>query len=150
MTPETKKTLLIAGAGVAGIAIIWYLMKTSGGNAAVSSAGLQPLQVPTPGAITFNYPPLENPTPVGPAATPSTGCTEICTTCDDNTSYAGTAAYRIPANVLAAQSENLGSIGEQVGKSHFYNSAGVWSTYSGEETPLQQWQAQANGQPAGY
>ena len=112
MSPETKKTLLIGGAGLAGVAVIWYLLKSSSANVGVSSAGVQPLQVPTPGDITFNYPPLEN---TGPVPVPTPTCTELCEHCDDSTSYGGAAVWKVAPNALAAQYANLQSIGQQTG-----------------------------------
>jgi hypothetical protein len=111
MTPEQKKIALIAVAGVAGIAVIWYLLKRStvAGNQAISSAGVQPLTVPPPADITFNYPPLQTTGAVPGAA--ATTCTKLCETCDDNTSFAGTVLYRIPPSVLTNQMENLRSVG---------------------------------------
>lgn len=111
MSPETKKTLLIAGAGLAGIAVIWYLLKGGGlAGQAVSSAGVQPLSVPTPGDITFNYPPLVD-TGVTPAPAPS--CTQLCEECDDMTSYGSTAIWKVAPGALASQYENLQSVGQQ-------------------------------------
>jgi len=114
MKPETKKILLIGGAGLAGIAVIWYLLKSqaAAANQAVTSAGTQPLTVPTPGAITFNYPPLEatgaqtGPPPTGPS------CTALCETCDNQTSYAGTAVWRVSEGAVASQYANLQSVGK--------------------------------------
>jgi len=112
LKPETKKILLIGGAGLAGIAVIWYLLQeqsATAANQAISPAGTQPLTVPTPGDITFNYPPLSTPpTPLPPAA-----CTTLCETCDDSFSYAGTAQWRISPATVSSQYANLQSIGQQ-------------------------------------
>jgi len=117
MNPETKKILLIGGAGLAGIVVIWYLLRSQGtaANQAVTSAGTQPLTVPTPGDITFNYPPLET-TGATTAPPPAPACTSLCETCDNTASYAGTSIWRVSPGTVTSQYENLQSIGQQTGR----------------------------------
>ena len=112
MKPETKKILLIGAAGVAGILVLWYLLRqqsAAAANQAVTSAGVQPLQVPAGSNITYNYPPLvTSPATVGTGAAPA--CTNLCEECDDSASYAAVSTHSIPPQVLASQLANLDSV----------------------------------------
>lgn len=82
MTAEQKKIVLIGGAGLLGVVILYLVLRKKGAG----TTALAPLSVPAAGNISYSFP-----TPTAPA-----GCTTVCPSCDDVASSGYAAQLPLP------------------------------------------------------